>query len=216
MKLILKYISLIKTIYFNFKYFPAKTALRFPVIISRSTKLSQLKGKIIIDAPIKTGMIRIGFGNVPIFDRIKSRTILNMVSGTVVFKGQADIGHGSRIGCSGRLEFGNNFVITAESMIVCNYHIQFGDDVLVSWKCQIMDTDFHKVLSNDKVMNPDMKIEIGNKVWIGSYVIVNKGVLIAANSVIAAGSVIRGKFNHENSLLCGNPATVLWSGISWK
>ena len=53
-------------------------------------------GKIIIDCPISTGLIQFGYGNVGVFDNKKSRSIWE-VSGTVIFKGKCNIGHGSKI-----------------------------------------------------------------------------------------------------------------------
>ena len=214
--LFVKYCSLIKTIRFNFKYFPINSAILFPVFISRKTLYSNLKGKVKIEADrISTGMIRIGFGNVPVFDRIYSRTVWNN-AGNIVFKGKANFGHGSKIGCGGNLIFGNNFQITAESMIICDDEIIFGDDVLLSWHIQIMDTDFHKIVIDNKVQNYRSKIKIGNHTWIGSRVIINKGVLLAANTIVAAGSVVTKSFPEENSIIGGIPAKVLRTNVNWE
>lgn len=54
-------LSIPKTIYFNFHYFPIKTAIVFPVIISRKIKLKSLDGEIILPNYISTGIIKIGF-----------------------------------------------------------------------------------------------------------------------------------------------------------
>ena len=64
-------------------------------------------------------MISIGYGEVGIFDMKRSRSIWQ-VYGEVVFKGKANIGHGSKISVdkNGTLELGNNFKTTAESAIV--------------------------------------------------------------------------------------------------
>ena len=50
-----------KTIYFNFKYFKFKDAIKFPVVVSHKTIFKELKGSIKLEK-IKTGMVRIGFG----------------------------------------------------------------------------------------------------------------------------------------------------------
>lgn len=86
----------VRSIPINFKLFPLKIALRFPIIISPFVKIKSLKGKIVIkNCDIKPGMIRIGFGNIGIFDQILSRSILE-IRGEIIFYGKAVIGHGSK------------------------------------------------------------------------------------------------------------------------
>ena len=124
----------VRSIPINFKLFPLRTALKFPLIISPFVKIKSLKGEIIIkNCEIKTGMIRIGFGDVGIFDRIFSRTIIQL-DGKIIFYGDTSIGHGSKIsvGENGILEMGENFTITAETSIVCHKKIKFGNNVLIA------------------------------------------------------------------------------------
>jgi len=192
------------------------TAIKFPFLVARKTKLSNLKGTVnIVSDEIKTGMIQIGLGDVPVFDRVKSRTVWNNV-GTVIFKGSACIGHGSKIGCGGTLTFGNNFQITAESMIICDHEINFGDDVLLSWQIQIMDTDFHKVYHNDTRQNKKSAITIGNHTWIGSRSIINKGVTLGNNTIVAAGTVVTKSFTESNSMIGGVPAKIIRNNTTWE
>ncbi|HPI46204.1 MAG TPA: hypothetical protein PLH91_13295, partial [Tenuifilaceae bacterium] len=191
-------------------------AIKIPIFISRTVKIINLKGEVILDSEnIKTGMILIGFGNIPIFDYSKSRSIWNNL-GIVTFKGKASIGHGSKIGCRGKLKIGKNFQVTAESSILCNYAINFNDDVLLSWQIQIMDTDFHKVYSNNILKNQDSAIFIGSHTWIGSRVIINKGVVLPDNTVVASGSVVTKSFYESNILIGGVPANILQKNITWE
>jgi hypothetical protein len=78
--------------------------------------LLKTKGEISIESVIKPGMIEIVFGNVSIFNKTRSKTIWD-VSGKVIFKGTACIGHGSKLSVNteGVLRLGNNFEISAES-----------------------------------------------------------------------------------------------------
>lgn len=64
-----------KTIYFNYKYFPIKQAIKFPIRVSNKVSLLEMGGKIIIDCPISYQMIQIGYGKVGIFDKEVSRSI---------------------------------------------------------------------------------------------------------------------------------------------
>ena len=123
-KIVNKYIKFLKlvnfkSLYFNLKYLPLKDAVKFPFLISKNVFLLETNGTIELDAPIKTGMIKIGFGKIGIFDMKRSRSIWQ-VSGKVIFKGKANIGHGTKISVNkdALLELGDNFAVTAESEIV--------------------------------------------------------------------------------------------------
>ena len=135
-------------------------------------------GKIIIHGHVRPRLIQIGFEGVGIFDAKYSRSIWQ-VSGNVIFRGSADIGHGSKIsiGKDCTLTLGDNFCITAESSIVCQKEIKFGDDVLISWENLFLDTDFHDVLQDGQVINQPEPIIIGNHVWIGCRCTVLKGTI---------------------------------------
>lgn len=220
-KKILTYIlGLPKTIFFNFKYFDFETAKKLPVLISNRVILKKTDGKIHINCKsIKTGMIKIGYGSVGIFDPKRSRTIWQ-VSGNVTFNGSCNIGHGSKISVNnnGTLVLGNKFSISAESSIVCNKKISFGNDCLLSWDILIMDTDFHKILDNaNEIINKDEEISIGNKVWIGCRCTILKGTHIKDNAVIGANSCLAGKLvNGCNQIIGGNPPKILRQEIHWK
>lgn len=86
-KILRYFFALPNTLYFNFHYFPLNIAVRLPVIVSAKTKFAHMGGKVVLncDSP-KTGMIRIGFGYVGIFDYKFSRTIWEN-NGCVVFSG---------------------------------------------------------------------------------------------------------------------------------
>ena len=209
----------VRSIPINFKLFPFRIACRLPLIISPFVQIKSLKGKMIIeDCNIKPGMIRIGFGNVGIFDNVLSRTIIQL-DGKIIFCGKASIGHGSRIsvGKNGILEIGKNFIITAETSIICHKKIRFGDNILISWENLFMDTDFHKIKDTENnIINEPKEIFIGNNVWIGCRNTILKGSQISDNSVIGSNSLINKKFNKNNILIAGNPAKILKENIVWE
>ena len=207
-----------KTIYFNFKYFPFHEAVKFPVIISKNVYFRQLKGSVTIDSPLKYGMVKIGFGRVGIFDDKFSRTILE-ISGKMIFKGSADIGHGSKISIaeSGTIVFGTNFKITAESALVSFKKIEFGNNCLLSWDILVMDTDHHRI-RNDKgeIINEPEEIIIGDKVWIGCRALILKGTVIPSNAVIGANSVVSKELDQEKALYAGIPAKLIKQNVTWE
>lgn len=54
-------IGWIKTIYLNFSLLPFKRAIKLPIVATKYTYIYALSGKLEITAPIRFGMIRIGF-----------------------------------------------------------------------------------------------------------------------------------------------------------
>lgn len=207
--------SLVKTLYFNFKVFDISTAIKFPVLIAKNVKFVSLKGICELGV-IKFGIIKIGFNSVSIFNYNSSTTVLD-ISGKVTFDGKCYLGNGTKLSVSGQLQFGNNFAITAESIIICNSEISFGSDVLCSWGVQIMDTDFHGIYNvNNELINRDMPISIGNKVWFGSYSTVLKGTMITDNTIIAAKTVVSGKYSKGNVILGGGKSHIIKDIGRWE
>ncbi|MEG2599473.1 MAG: acyltransferase [Muribaculaceae bacterium] len=177
--------------------------------------MSKLKGEVILDT-IRTGIVKIGFGDVGIFDKSHSRTIWQ-VSGKVVFNGKANIGHGSKISVhpGGILKFGDKFAISAESSIVCSKHISFGMGCLLSWDILIMDTDLHKIYSDDgRLLNISVPIVVEDYVWIGCRASILKGAIIASGCVIGAGAVITKSCLYQNAIYVGNNKLVK-TAIRW-
>lgn len=208
----------IRSVYFNLKHLPLKDAIKLPFLISKRVLFLENKGTINIDAPIKTGMIQIGYGRIGIFDMKRSRSIWE-VSGKVTFKGRTRLGHGTKIsvGKDAHLEFGNNFMVSAESAIVTQKNIQFGDDVLISWDCLIMDTDFHKIYDEaGKIINSPEPIIIGKKVWIGCRNVILKGSRISDYSIIGANSFLSKDISSQSGIFAGNPIRFVKGNISWE
>jgi acetyltransferase-like isoleucine patch superfamily enzyme len=207
-----------KTIIFNLKYFDFKDAIKFPVLVSYKTYLSKLEGSVEIQGELKRGMITIGFGDVAIFDKKRSRTIFKN-QGKIYFEGKASIGHGAKIGVghTGELFFGDNFMLTAESEIVCKKKISFGRNCLLSWNILLMDCDFHKIKNSDnKIVNPDKEIIIGNKVWIGARSMIKKGISIADGTIIGSQSVVVKNITTPGQIWAGNPAVLIKENMQWE
>ncbi len=212
---ILRLLGLPKTLLFNFRYFPLRDAVRLPVIVSHRVWMMDLSGEVLIRGPLRRGMVQIGFGEVGIFDKHRSRTIWQ-VSGRVEFGGSASIGHGSKISVSGILELGDNFEIVAESTIVASERVTIGAGTSLSWDVLVMDTDFHSIYDRSGgLLNPPSPVIIGHGVWIGCRSLILKGSVIPDGSVVAAASTVTKLFSVPNSMIGGSPAEVLKENISW-
>ena len=188
------------------------------VIVSDRVWLDRLGGSVELAGEMRTGMIRIGFGEVGIFDRQRSRTVWR-VEGRVIFEGKANLGHGTRLSVdrAGTVVFGSDFVITAESSISCSKAVSFGKGVLISWDVLIMDSDWHSVTdASGTRLNPDLTVVVGDHVWIGCRSTILKGARIANGSIVAAGSVVTNEFANPNSIVAGVPAREMRSGVTWS
>ncbi|MDB5200768.1 MAG: acyltransferase [Ferruginibacter sp.] len=206
------------TLRFNFHYFSFREAIKLPVDLSSNVLLLQLKGTVQLPGATYYRRIRIGYGDVGIFDQRYSRSIWE-VSGAIVFRGNANIGHGSKIsvGENARFEIGNNFIVSAESGFVCMNEISIGNDCLFSWECLVMDTDFHKVRdAANQIVNAPAPVKIGDQVWVGTRCLILKGAGIPSGSVIAAGSLVNKPLVGEKQVFAGNPAKPVKDQISWE
>lgn len=215
-----KKVNLWKTIYFNFHYFPFKTAVRMPIFIYWRSELYQMNGRIQIDCPVSTGMVKFGSHGLGTQDLLYSRTMWQL-AGTLVIKGKASIGRGSKIsiGKDAKLTLGENFAITGNSEIICHKEITFGNDCLLSWDILMMDTDFHHVLNADgEIINAPKPIVIGNHVWIGCRNTILKGVTIGDDNVISANSTISRSFQDTRCIIGGHgkSAGVIKREIGWN
>ena len=208
--------SIPKTLRFNLHYFPLKTALKLPVVVSHRTYLRELHGKVELPENVETAMVKIGFGDVGHYDRKRSRGIWQ-VSGTVSFGGKASIGHGSKVSVRGNLCLGDGFNMTAESTIVCAKEIRFGRDCLLSWDILVMDTDEHPLYNKENErINPDKAILVGDHVWVGCKCVLLKGAEVPNNTVVAAGTLLTSSITGEHQVIGGNPPAVLKNDVRWE
>lgn len=209
----------INTVRFNFKYFDFKTAIKFPVKVSSNVYLKKLSGSVSLDFKWYTSDILLGYGEVGIFDKQNSRSIWELNTGNVIFKGTANIGHGFKLSINnGNVIFGNNFRISAESTIVStDASIIFGNNNLLSWDIIVMNSDLHPLFNSlNEHINPARDIVFGDDIWIGCRATVLKGSHVADGCVIAAGSLVAGKFLNKSSLIGGHPSKEVKSDISWR
>lgn len=87
-------IGIWNTVYFNFRCFPLKLAIKFPVLLAHNVVFRTMKGKVRIDSQdIKTGMIRIGFRDMGIQNECDYKTIFDLRSGSLlIFSGLTSMG----------------------------------------------------------------------------------------------------------------------------
>lgn len=217
MKLLDYLLAIPKTLYFNLRVFGLR-GLKCPILVSHHTVLKSIKGQFLLPDRAKTASVRIGFGDVPIFERSRSRPIV-CNDGTIEFKGRAKIGHGGKIVVKkgAQLTFGHRFNMSAESAIYCCHSITFGDYNLMSWQVLVIDSDLHDIYEKDtKVpINHNAAVQTGESVWLGMRSTVLKGVSLPNDTIIAANSNVTQSHKQPNAIYGGNPAKLIKENICW-
>ena len=215
----IKYLfSIPKTIFFNFKVFPIRTAIKMPIFISNKINCEDTyRGCIKIEGKVKPLMITIGLGGSKAIPSQKGMIHISKKNkAKVIFKGKTRFAEGNVIFVNnGTLTFGNNFSSNRNCFISSDNNMQFGDDVLLGWNVNIRDSDGHEIIY-DKTDNKDPKVVIGKHVWICANNDILKGTTIGNDCVIAYRSCVLGLNAPDNSLIGGYPAKIIKNNINWK
>lgn len=205
-------ISLFKTLLINFKCLPFKQAIHLPIFIYSNCILQSL-GRIVIDAPIEKGMIRIGKRNF-----FRGYKTLWSNAGTFIFRGNALIEAGTQIQNCGTIDFGpeSRFCECLKVLIVNKLTI--GTSTQIAFESVIMDTDFHNLVNIKKqnVKRSTKPIVIGSYNWFGNRCLVRKGTITPNHTIAATTGVLSSDFTEygDNILLAGNPAKCISTG--WR
>lgn len=202
-------ISFPKIIWFNFRYLPITQAIKLPVFLTYNTDVRISRGGLALVNQVRPGMIRIGFHQVSSCNLNDETRLIVERGGKMIFEGTAHLGNGTKLHVyrDSHLVLGDNFSVSASSVIKAYRGIKFGRDIQFSWHCLVMDSDTHHIIDqNGKIMNEDKPIVFGNKIWIGCGTTILKGTQIPSNCVIGANSFVSGCNYEENSIIAGNPA----------
>lgn len=95
--------------------------------------------------------------------------------------------------------------------------IEIGNDCLFGEHCTIYASDGHAVINADtkELLNRATSgVKIGNRVWCGYRCFLTKNCCLPDDTIIAAQSVVTKKFEKTSTLLAGNPASVIRTGVS--
>lgn len=208
-----------KTIYFNFRCFDLKTAVKLPVLLSHDVKLGKLhKGVIQLRNFSETGGYHITFG-LGGSEHVPKNDVSYFSFGPkarIIFNGRAIFGEGTRFRCDyGSFEVGKNFSASKNCCINCEYNMKIGDNVLLGWDIYLRDTDGHDVFENNRLKASQKEVTIGNHVWIGSFAHLLKGAMIPDDSVVAWRSCVLKAFDEPNVLIGGYPAKILKRNFNW-
>ena len=217
-------ISILKTLYMNFKTQKFVNAVKLPIWVGKHTKLDICWGGVLIRSNISSGMIRIGIGGSPdLFYYEARKNYVGVARGArLVFNGFTHFApHTSvLVGENAELLFGSNFSSNNGCRYSAMNKIEFGNNVLLGGNCVIRDSDGHRIYDVDedkkKARKNSAPVKIGNHVWIANNCHVLKGVTIADDTIIGYNSLIVGNVCECNSIYAGTPAKLIKSGVVWE
>lgn len=122
-----------------------------------------------------------------------------------------------------RITIGNNVFVGGDTIVDCVKSITIEDDVLISYRCIIADSDNHNMRysirkgdlaqwkrggRDDWSLTPQDPVHIKKGAWIGTSVIILKGVTIGEGAIIGAGSVVT-RDVPDWTIAAGNPARII-------
>lgn len=114
------------------------------------------------------------------------------------------------------LSLGRGSAIGIRNIINVECHVSIGDGSEMSWDCQILDTDFHRIQFDDGRDRPHTApVIIGEHVLIGTRAIILKGVTIGDGAIVAAGSVVS-RDVAPKAIVAGNPAKPIGMAAGWR
>ena len=115
------------------------------------------------------------------------------------------------------LKIGVNTRLRGVKFVIKNGTIELGEDCMTSYGILIRNHDSHSVLRLEDLstqINKPGNICIGNHVWLCQKSTILKNVTIGDNSIVAYGAIVT-KGCGPNSIIAGNPATIVKQGITW-
>lgn len=214
----LRWFNLWKTIYVNFRSMPFLQAIRFPIMVYGRLRVINLMGKIVINAPIRTGMIRLGEMNPLNFIDGGRSKISN--SGTIIFHGRAHFftGFTMIVSPTAVVEIGKSCFFSDNFNLQSQNRIQIGDFSRIGYGCSVMDSDIHFIVDTETrtIKTCSMSIELGRYTWITKQTNILKGAKTNDYTIILSGSVLNKdmtKIAPEYSLIAGAPAKLIKSGL---
>lgn len=211
--------NILQTVRFNFKMLPLKQAVKLPIWFYGKVVLRSLEGRVVINAPIRPGMVEVGAHNWYVTTHVPQ--CIWTINGTVVFNGAVRFLQGSYVTVAHNAYFevgtGGTFFGT-DLKVLCFDHIRIGNNVRCAWGVQMIDTSFHYIEMEKRDMQAQKltaPIEIGNRVWIGNTCTISKGAVIPDDTILASNSLANKNFSDIKpyTLIAGCPAMPKAEGL---
>lgn len=204
-------INLWQTFLFNFRAFPVRIAVKFPVYVYGKVNIIHV-GDIVLNSSQQRGMIHIGEN----FYKSHTKLFFNnwgvlRIGNNVVIRSGVDIFN------RGEIFFGENVEISENSFISISSLLVIDNNTSIGYSTSIVDTDDHYMLDMKSlnVSNNTKSIRIGCNCWIGSNTYIKKGAILPDFITIASPNALVAKdysFLEPDSILAGAPASLIKKG----
>ncbi|WP_434980527.1 acyltransferase [Daejeonia sp. YH14] len=211
-------INWIKTILLNFRFFPLKDALKFPIIIFGKCAFGNMDGKIVLDGQPDFGRIGIG-QRYQMFKKEKGVAELQ-ISGELILQGRAQFGLDFKlyIGKNAICTVGDMTSIGNDSTLICTKKITFGKFCRMGSETYISDSNFHnmKNTQSGEIFPKSFEITIGNYNFIGTRVTILGKTQTPDYATIASCSLANKDYTAfgEKILLGGIPSRLIKNNVA--
>lgn len=212
------HLNLTKTLYFNFRVFDLKTAIKLPVWLYGHIQFGGLHRGCVVLQQAKTGRVKIGGGlDSEVFGRSKRHISYIRLRGQLVLGQGITMQQGITLSVSKNaiLRIGNNVFINERFTIHSKESITIKDNFRSGWNVQIFDTSFHYMVNKGKVAYRNAPVVIEHNTWVGNGVSIMKGTYLPAYTVAASNSLVNKNFKEmgEHCLIGGIPAKYITNGV---
>lgn len=203
-------INYLKTLYLNMKWLPLRQAVHLPIIVGRHVVLRDTSGKLELATKARFGQVLLSFYYTPV-DYKANRVVISN-KGKIVVHGNVYIRSGVKLWVEehGVLTFGGENAIGANSIIACFKRVDFGYFSVLSWGCQVYDTNFHffRDMETGTVTKRSSFVKIGDHVWVGNSVHITRGARLPKGCLVSHRSVVSRSFMKEGEhiMIAGHPA----------
>lgn len=212
------HLNLTKTLYFNFRVFNFKTAIKLPVWLYGHIQLEGLHRRCVVLQRVKTGGVKIGGGwETDVFGRSNRCISFLRLRGKLVLGNYIVMQQGVVLSVSNNaiLKIGNNVVFNERVTIHSKTGITINDNCRFGWNVQIFDTGFHYMINKGKLAYRNAPVVIENNVWVGNGVSIMKGTNLPAYTIVASNSLVNKNFKEmgEHCMIGGVPAKFITNGV---
>ena len=212
------HLNLAKTLYFNFRVFDFKTAIKLPVWLYGHIRLEGLHRGCVVLQRIKMGGVKMGGGwETDVFGRFNRYISVLRLQGKLVLGNDIAMQQGVVLSVSKNaiLRIGNNSAFNERVTIHSKVSITINDNCRIGWNVQIFDTGFHYMINKGKLAYRNAPVVIENNVWVGNGVSIMKGTYLPAYTVVASNSLVNKNFKEigEHCMIGGVPAKFITNGV---
>ena len=205
------------TLRINFSKFEFRDAIKLPFIVYGKLTITDLSGSIVINCPLKRGLIEIGAKEEMVVTSYKTAQLT--LAGDLIVNGPCIIGQDVAIIIQkgGSFTVGEGCYLGNHTKLLIVNDVYFGKWVRFTYDSQLVSTNFHpmKDMVTGKVKRISKKgIVINDYCWIGNHSTIMAGVTLPTKSIVASNSLVNKDFSDspDYPLFGGIPAKLISTG----